>query len=175
MYPLPSLKKRNPEELSPLLKFLNLSHSDILDHFPEGVFLVNTRWQVVYFNHMAEEITGFSREEVMGKFCYDVFLSDLCQKDCPMRISMSTGEILVDREVEITTKGGQKILHPGQYGADQEIGQCGAGRGGDLPLFDLSGTGGGKAGDAAFCRYRGGKPPDAGDYPQLAGDRRLRI
>ncbi|MGB8992225.1 MAG: sigma 54-interacting transcriptional regulator [Desulfobaccales bacterium] len=110
MHHLASLSQRNPENLSPLLKFLNLSHSDILDHFPEGVFLVNTRWQIMYFNCTAEEITGFSREEVMGKFCWDVFRSDLCQKDCPMRISMGTGETLVDREVEISTKGGQKIL-----------------------------------------------------------------
>jgi PAS domain S-box-containing protein len=92
------------------LKFLNLSHADILDHFPEGVFLVNTRWQIGYFNRMAEEITGFRREEVLGKFCWDVFRADLCQKDCPMRISMSTGEVLVDREVEITTKAGLKML-----------------------------------------------------------------
>ena len=110
MQHLASLNQRNPENLSPLLKFLNLSHSDILDHFPEGVFLVNTRWQIIYFNRMAEEISGFSREEVMGKFCWDIFRSDLCQKDCPMRISMGTGETLVDREVEISTKGGQKIL-----------------------------------------------------------------
>ncbi len=110
MHHLASLNQRNPENLNPLLKFLNLSHSDILDHFPEGVFLVNTRWQIMYFNRTAEEITGFSREEVMGKFCWDIFRSDLCQKDCPMRISMGTGETLVDREVEISTKGGQKIL-----------------------------------------------------------------
>ncbi len=107
---LTSLENRKIQNFNPSLKFLNLSHADILEHFPEGVFLVNTRWQVVYFNHMAEEITGFSREEVLGKFCWDVFRTDLCQKDCPMRISMSTGEILVDREVEITTKAGLKML-----------------------------------------------------------------
>ena len=100
-------KSRDP---SPALKFLHLDPTDILNHFPEGVFMINTRWQIGYFNHMAEEITGFRQEEVMGKFCWDVFRSDLCQRDCPMRISMSTGEVLVDREVEITTKGGQKKL-----------------------------------------------------------------
>ena len=100
-------KSRDP---SPALKFLHLDPTDILNNFPEGVFMINTRWQIGYFNHMAEEITGFRQEEVMGKFCWDVFRSDLCQRDCPMRISMSTGEILVDREVEITTKGGQKKL-----------------------------------------------------------------
>jgi PAS domain S-box-containing protein len=105
--------ERNPhrDELIPSLKFLDLAYSEILDsHFPEGVFLINTRWQVGYFNHRAEEITGFSRDEVMGKFCWDVFRADQCQKNCPMRITMSTGEVLVDQEVEITTKAGLKKL-----------------------------------------------------------------
>jgi len=99
------------DELIPSLKFLDLAYSEVLDdHFPEGVFLINTRWQVGYFNRRAEEITGFSRDEVVGKFCWDIFRSDQCQKDCPMRITMSTGEMLVDREVEITTKAGVKRL-----------------------------------------------------------------
>jgi len=110
MCPIVSLESINSRDLSPSLKFLNLNYSDILNHFPEGVFLVNTRWQVAYFNRVAEEITGFKQAEVMGKFCWDVFRSDLCQRDCPMRISMSTGDILVDREVEIRTKTARKIL-----------------------------------------------------------------
>jgi PAS domain S-box-containing protein len=110
MCALAVLEKENSLNLSPSLKFLNLTYSDLLDYLPEGVFLINTRWQIGFFNRMAEEITGFSREEVVGKFCWDVFRSDLCQRDCPMRISMGTGEILVDREVEITTKAGLKKL-----------------------------------------------------------------
>lgn len=97
-------------ELPPLLKFLGIGFGEILDHFPEGVFLINTRWQIGYFNHMAEEITGYRREEVLGKFCWDVFRADLCHKNCPMRISMNTGEVLLDREVEILTKAGHKKL-----------------------------------------------------------------
>jgi PAS domain S-box-containing protein len=117
MAPLTNLK--NPllvnnrdasEVLPPALKFLGLNYGEVLDSFPEGVFLVNTRWQIGYFNQMAEEITGFSREEVTGKFCWDIFQADLCHKNCPMRISMSTGEVLLDREVEIITKAGHKKL-----------------------------------------------------------------
>ncbi len=97
-------------DLSPSLKFLGLTHQWMMDQFPEGVFLLNTRWQIHFFNQMAEAITGFSREEALGKFCWDIFRADQCHKGCPMRISMSTGEVLVDREVEITTKSGQKKL-----------------------------------------------------------------
>ncbi len=117
MTPLTNLKnplmfdKTDTHEMLPRsLKFLGLTFGDILDAFPEGVFLVNTRWQIGYFNNMAEEITGFRQEEVLGKFCWDVFQSDLCHKECPMRLSMSTGEVLLDREVEILTKTGQKKL-----------------------------------------------------------------
>jgi PAS domain S-box-containing protein len=102
--------KNNQIDLPPLLKFMGLDQGDILDSFPEGVFLVNTRWQIGYFNRTAEEITGFSQDEVLGKFCWDIFQSDLCQKNCPMRISMSTGEVILDREVEIITKDGSKKL-----------------------------------------------------------------
>lgn len=98
------------EDLPPHLKFMGFHFGDILDCFPEGVFLINTRWQIGYFNHMAEEITGYKREEVLGKFCWDIFRADLCHQECPLRISMSTGEVLLDREVEITTKTGTKKL-----------------------------------------------------------------
>jgi PAS domain S-box-containing protein len=102
--------KVNHQDVSPALKFLGLTHQWMMDQFPEGVFLVNTRWQIHFFNQMAESITGFSREEALGKFCWEIFRADQCHKSCPMRISMSTGEILVDREVEITTKSGLKKL-----------------------------------------------------------------
>ncbi|HLD46490.1 MAG TPA: sigma 54-interacting transcriptional regulator [Desulfobaccales bacterium] len=105
-----TLEKRGDEALGQALKFLGLSHEEIMDQFPEGVFLVNTRWQVSYFNRTAQEITGYSREEALGKFCWDIFRSDLCHKKCPMRITMSTGQALLDQEVEIRTKTGQKKL-----------------------------------------------------------------
>ena len=105
-----TLEKRGDEALGQALKFLGLSHEEIMDQFPEGVFLVNTRWQVSYFNRTAQEITGYSRDEAMGKFCWDIFRSELCHKKCPMRISMSTGQALLDQEVEIRTKSGEKKL-----------------------------------------------------------------
>jgi len=45
---------------------MGLDHGDVLGSFPEGVFLINTRWQIGYFNRTAEQITGFRREEVLA-------------------------------------------------------------------------------------------------------------
>jgi PAS domain S-box-containing protein len=105
-----TLERRGDEALSQALKFLGLSHNEIMDQLPEGVFVVNTRWQVSFFNHTAQEITGYSQAEALGKFCWDIFRSDLCHKKCPMRITMSTGQALRDQEVEILTKSGEKKL-----------------------------------------------------------------
>ncbi len=110
MDPVLTFEKNAHQNMDRALKFLGLNHAEILDQFPEGVFVVNTRWQLSYFNQTAQEITGFSREEALGKFCWEIFQSELCHKRCPMRISMTTGEYVLDREVEILTKGGQKRL-----------------------------------------------------------------
>ena len=78
-----TLERRGDKALSQALKFLGLSHNEIMDQLPEGVFMVNTRWQVSFFNHTAQEITGYSQAEVLGKFCWDIFRSELCQRTVP--------------------------------------------------------------------------------------------
>ncbi len=101
-----TLENTEYQHIDRALKFLGLTYPEILDQFPEGVFVVNTRWQLIYFNHTAQQITGFSREEALGKFCWEIFQSELCHKRCPMRLSMNTGEHMLDYEVEILTKTG---------------------------------------------------------------------
>jgi PAS domain S-box-containing protein len=105
-----TLENNTYQDIERALKFLGITYPEILDQFPEGVFVVNTRWQLSYFNQTAQQITGFSREEALGKFCWEIFQSELCHKRCPMRLSMTTGEHMLDCEVEIITKGGQKRL-----------------------------------------------------------------
>jgi PAS domain S-box-containing protein len=105
-----TLERKKDKDLGQALNFLGLSHDEIMDQFPEGVFVVNTRWQVSYFNQTAQEITGYSRNEAMGKFCWEIFRSELCHKNCPMRVSMSSGQAMRDQEVEILTKTGEKKL-----------------------------------------------------------------
>lgn len=103
-----TLVKRPEDALDQPLRFLGLCHQDLMDRLPEGIFMVNTRWQISYFNETAQRITGFAKREALGKFCWEIFRSDLCRNNCPMRVSMSTGENLMDREVEILSKTGEK-------------------------------------------------------------------
>jgi PAS domain S-box-containing protein len=76
----------------------------VLDVVSQGIFTINARGQITSFNRAAEKITGFSKEEVIGKACDDLFKTDLCDTVCPLKKSISSGKRLHNREVRIQTK-----------------------------------------------------------------------
>ena len=45
----------------------------ILDNLKEGVIAHDLNRRIFFFNHQAEQITGFSREEILGRDCHDAF------------------------------------------------------------------------------------------------------
>ena len=88
-----------------------LTSSDLMEALPEGVFTINACWEIVSFNSRAEDITGYKREEVIGRQCWKIFLSDLCHMGCPLQTAMETGRRSMDQDVRIVKKGGtQKTI-----------------------------------------------------------------
>jgi PAS domain S-box-containing protein len=92
-----------------------LSPSDLADwpHFiiqsmADGVITVNGEMRVTDLNRAAEQITGFTREEALEKFCGEVLQSSMCGRECPLRMAMITGEV-VSREAMLTNRRGQKV------------------------------------------------------------------
>ena len=84
-------------------------YSIILDSIADGVFTVDRRWRITSFNKAAERITGFSREEAIGQFCYEIFRSDQCFERCPLRETMETGREIVNREVQILDRFNREV------------------------------------------------------------------
>ena len=78
----------------------------ILDSVADGVFTVDADWRITSWNHAAEQITGFSKEEAIGKRCHDVFRANVCQEGCVLRRTMKTGENMVNLPINILTKEG---------------------------------------------------------------------
>ncbi|MFH1057482.1 MAG: sigma 54-interacting transcriptional regulator [Pseudomonadota bacterium] len=87
-----------------------LGYQNLFESLAEGIFTINTRWRITAFNHTAEKITGYSREEVLGRHCWDIFRSDLCQTDCPLRTTLETGLTRMDQDVRILDKGGSRLV-----------------------------------------------------------------
>jgi len=84
----------------------------LIEKLPEAVFTITTHWRISSFNQMAENITGFKREDAIGKFCWEVFRSDSCKHSCPLRTAIDSGHTIMDQEVRILDKEGfrQAIL-----------------------------------------------------------------
>lgn len=85
-----------------------IGYDTLFEQLAEGVFTINNRWRITSFNRQAQEITGYMREEVLGKYCWDIFRSDLCRSSCPLKITMETGVVRMDQDVRIVAKGGQQ-------------------------------------------------------------------
>jgi len=81
----------------------------ILDSIADGVFTVDRDWKVTSFNKSAEKITGTSSEKALGKRCFEVFKSSVCQKGCPLQKTLKTGKPISGYEIEILTKGNQRL------------------------------------------------------------------
>jgi PAS domain S-box-containing protein len=82
----------------------------IFQSIPHGIFTIDEHGRITSFNHAAEQITGFQAVEAVGKRCYDVFRTDICQQDCPLKRSVRTMEKTEDREVTILTKENNKLV-----------------------------------------------------------------
>jgi PAS domain S-box-containing protein len=80
----------------------------ILSNITEGVFTVDRDFRVTFFNHAAEEITGFSSNEALGRFCHEVFRTPICNQDCPLRRSLRTGQPVKNYEIDILTRSDKR-------------------------------------------------------------------
>ncbi|GAB4171511.1 MAG: sigma 54-interacting transcriptional regulator OrpR [Geothermobacteraceae bacterium] len=78
----------------------------ILDSVADGVFTVDEHMNIQTFNKAAEELTGISYAEAIGRPCHEVFKSSVCQSACPVREALNSGHPVLNREVEIKTAKG---------------------------------------------------------------------
>jgi len=82
---------------------------EILESISDGVFTVDGHWVVTSFNRAAEEITGVSREEAIGKLCSEVFRSSMCEADCALKHTLKTGKQMIGKSCYIIDVKGQRI------------------------------------------------------------------
>lgn len=81
----------------------------ILESISDGVFTVDHEWRLTSFNKAAEQITGMSRDEALGKQCWEVFRSNMCETDCALRRTMKQGKAFVDSATYIVNRAKRRI------------------------------------------------------------------
>ena len=86
-----------------------IQHDLILESIADGVFTVDRKWKITSFNKAAEMITGWSREDAIGKSCSEVFHSSICGDTCAIAQSLYSGEAVANRSITIRNSDGKKI------------------------------------------------------------------
>lgn len=82
----------------------------IFSSVTDGIFTHDTDLRITSFNQAAERITGFSKEEVLGKRCTEVFGTNLCRDYCVLARTIETQSGAKDEEVRITGKDGRERI-----------------------------------------------------------------
>lgn len=79
----------------------------VIDNLKEGIIAHDLKRRILVFNHEAERITGYKREEVLGKDCHDVFGGPLCGQRCSFCNDKTLSNDHIEYSVKITAKDGE--------------------------------------------------------------------
>lgn len=90
-------------------------YKSMLDNTYEGIYFVDNERKISFWNKAAELITGYSSEDVIGKYCYNNILdhvdsagNNLCMAGCPLHHTIEDG-ISREAEVFLRHKNGNRI------------------------------------------------------------------
>jgi PAS domain S-box-containing protein len=86
-----------------------LNCRNIMDSVADGVFTVDKNMVITTYNRAAEEMTGYSRKEAIGRHCYEIFCTEVCFDGCPLKEALKENKSVVSREVHILGKWGTRI------------------------------------------------------------------
>jgi len=84
---------------------INQFHKSLIDNLYDGVYFVDTKQLITYWNKGAERITGYPAEAVINQFCHSNILDHVsetgqhyCTEGCPLLATLQDGE---PRETEV--------------------------------------------------------------------------
>jgi len=93
----------------------NELYLNILNNLRDGIYYVDTERRILFWNHAAEAITGYSAEEIVGLSCSRSGLNHideegrpLCIVGCPLFATLSDGKQRCER-VFVRHKAGYRI------------------------------------------------------------------
>ena len=100
------MKKESSRSLKPLTE---IHTSTILDCIVEGVFTVDRDLKITYFNHAAEKLTGVSKQDAIGQYCFEALRTNICEKSCPISESLKSGKDTINLQVNILRPDGKQV------------------------------------------------------------------
>jgi PAS domain S-box-containing protein len=90
-----------------------------IEQSADGVMIIDSRWRITTFNKAMEQLTGWPREEAIGRPCAEVLAIqnaqgiNICLADCPLqRLPYAPNPVAEGR---ITTRDGRELYVQSRY------------------------------------------------------------
>lgn len=94
---------------------MDIDYKSLIENIFDGLYLVDKDRSIIYWNQVAEKITGYRSEEVIGRRCRDNILvhvddngQSLCHGRCPLQATIQDGAFR-DAEVYLQHKDGHRV------------------------------------------------------------------
>jgi PAS domain S-box-containing protein len=78
----------------------------VLDNLKEGIIAHDMNRRIFFFNKEAERITGYSRQEIVGRDCHEAFGSPFCGEHCAFCVDEPEMADTSEYTINIITKTG---------------------------------------------------------------------
>ena len=81
----------------------------LLDNLGSGVFAVNQELEIIYFNLQAEQLTGYSKQEAVGRQCWEIFRTNQCSGNCNLKKAMRRDSKVINQRLKMTNRFGKEV------------------------------------------------------------------
>jgi len=90
---------------------MSILNNLILDSIAEGVIAISIDHRIISFNRAAENFTGLSRGDVLGRYCWEILQpsSNKCETDCPLKQTTEACSPVKNKVVATTSAAGKKV------------------------------------------------------------------
>ncbi len=82
----------------------------VLDNISDGVLTYDRDLRITGVNRAAEEILGYSADEIVGGQCKEVFRCGVCEPECGFGVALASQQNVANSTVRIHTAQGQERL-----------------------------------------------------------------
>jgi PAS domain S-box-containing protein len=73
----------------------------ILNSIADGVFTIDLDYKITSINNAALKILEIPEEKAIGKYCREIFHSNICEHSCALRETLETGENIINKTIYI--------------------------------------------------------------------------
>lgn len=105
---------------------INLIQS--LEGAADGAFAIDDKYKIVYWNRAAEELLGYEKKQILGRFCYQVLqgLDErqrlICMAHCPVAKAAFDNEPVTNFDIQARKRiGGRRWLNMSIFAFREDI------------------------------------------------------